>query len=172
MPGDIDFDSWLTHNLQSEWGWGGCGPWLPVTGYCGLGSLTASSWAYSILLGSANPFYYPSSLRVYIWINGWLSQKTASRLEGWSGKDLSSRWPGPGESPCAVGAAEWELQVTAGPCSRQTRPTRARPAPLSLLCLVILSPGLAFTGCTAQLPHWALSGSCFLLFRSVTFRHR
>ena len=42
--------------------------------------------------------------------------------------------------------------MTAGPCSRQTRPTRARPAPLSLLCLVILSPGapdLAFTGCTA-----------------------
>ena len=42
--------------------------------------------------------------------------------------------------------------MTAGPCSRQTRPTRTRPAPLSLLCLVILSPGapgLAFTGCTA-----------------------
>ena len=107
----------------------------------------------------------------HIWMNDRLSQKTASRFEGWSGRDLSSRWPGPDSACCA---AEGPLQVTADACRRQTRATSlARPAPLCLLCLVILGTRFSF--------HWVQSSctglsltlrSCCLLFRRVTFRHR
>ena len=107
-------DCWLPHILKSEF------------------SVRCQSGVS--LAGYDRPLWAASSTVCWAWDYGWVSQKTASWCAGWSGRDLSSRWP----SACAADSAEWSLQVTAAACRRQTSAARVRPALICLLRLVIL----------------------------------